>query len=332
MRVLVTGGAGFIGSHFAKRLAAAGDDVVVLDKLTYAGNPREPRGRRRRARRRRHLPTPTRSPRAAAGCDAIVNFAAETHVDRSILGADDFIHTNVFGTHVLLEWAREQRQRASSRSRPTRSTATSAAADAVARGRPLRPSSPYSAAKAGGDLQVLGDVRTYGVERASITRGVEHLRAEPVSGEAAAALRHERARRGAAAGLRRRRQMRDWLHVEDHCAAIELVLREGRPARSTTSAAARSTRTCEVTHILAAHRRGRVARPPRRGPRRPRPPLCRSTTRSSAQLGWAPRDRARGRARGDRRLVPRQPLVVGADQVGRVIASTTSGSTRLGSP
>src|SRR3954449_13251618 len=106
MRVLVTGGAGFIGSHFAKRLQAAGDEVVVLDKLTYSGNPANLEG------------TPAELvvgdicdadavAEAAAGCDAIVNFAAETHVDRSILGAAEFVETDVLGTYMLLSYVRD---------------------------------------------------------------------------------------------------------------------------------------------------------------------------------------------------------------------------------
>src|SRR3954453_16582307 len=105
MRILVSGGAGFIGSHFVKRLLAAGDEVVVLDKLTYSGN-------------RANLPDdvefhegdiaePADVAQAAAGCEAIVNFAAETHVDRSILSAQDFGRTEFRGTQVLLEHVRE---------------------------------------------------------------------------------------------------------------------------------------------------------------------------------------------------------------------------------
>ena len=105
MRVLVTGGAGFIGSHFARRLAATGSDVVVLDKLTYAGNPANLEGIEHEFF---HGDIADREAvaRAATGCDAIVNFAAETHVDRSILGPEEFVHTDVLGTMCLLEWAR----------------------------------------------------------------------------------------------------------------------------------------------------------------------------------------------------------------------------------
>src|SRR5262249_21856905 len=107
--------------------------------------------------------------KAAAGCEAIVNFAAESHVDRSILGPAEFITTDVFGTQVLLDWARRNDARYIQISTDEvygdlPSGTASKETD------PLRPSSPYSASKAGGDLQVLAYVRTYGVN-ASITRG-----------------------------------------------------------------------------------------------------------------------------------------------------------------
>ncbi len=105
MRVLVTGGCGFIGSHFVRRLVAGGDDVVVLDKLTYSGRKENLDG----VGCELHvgdIADPEAVARAAAGCEAIVNFAAETHVDRSILGATDFGRTEFFGTQVLLEEVR----------------------------------------------------------------------------------------------------------------------------------------------------------------------------------------------------------------------------------
>src|SRR5689334_3981161 len=89
MRILVTGGAGFIGSHFAKRLAAQGDDVVVLDKLTYSGNLANLENVEHEFHQG-DIADPAAVESAAKGCEAIVNFAAETHVDRSILGATDF--------------------------------------------------------------------------------------------------------------------------------------------------------------------------------------------------------------------------------------------------
>src|SRR3954452_9349799 len=100
MRICVTGGAGFIGSHFVKRVLAAGDEVVVLDKITYSGNRANLDGCDVRFVQGdiadRALVT-----ELAAEVDAIVNFAAETHVDRSILGAAEFIETDVLGSYVL---------------------------------------------------------------------------------------------------------------------------------------------------------------------------------------------------------------------------------------
>jgi dTDP-glucose 4,6-dehydratase len=222
--VLVTGGAGFIGSHFAKRRLARGDDVVVLDKLTYSGNPANLEGAEVTFVEG-DICDPEAVAEAGAGADAVVNFAAETHVDRSILGAAEFIETDVLGTYVLLAWARGAGARLVQ-------VSTDEVYGDVPMGRssreddPLRPSSPYSASKAGGDLQVLAAVRTFGVD-ACITRGANTygpnqypekmiplfvtnaLDAEPLPlyGDG--------------------RQRREWLHVEDHCAGIEVALEAG---------------------------------------------------------------------------------------------------------
>ena len=226
MRILVTGGAGFIGSHCAKRLAAAGDEVVVLDKLTYSGNRANLEGADVEFVQG-DIADRSSVTAAAEGCEAILNFAAETHVDRSILGAAEFIETDVLGTYVLLDHAREHGVRFVQVS-TDEVYGDVQAGDSSKEEDPLRPSSPYAASKAGGDLLVLAAVRTYGVI-ASITRGsntfgpnqypekiiplfiTNALDGEPlpVYGDG--------------------RQTRDWLHVEDHCAGIELVLRQGKP-------------------------------------------------------------------------------------------------------
>ena len=109
MRVLVTGGAGFIGSHFARRMARAGEEVVVLDKLTYAGrleSLRDLEGDPRFSFRRGAIEDPDAVASTLDGVEAIVNFAAETHVDRSIAEPDAFVRTHALGTYVLLEAAR----------------------------------------------------------------------------------------------------------------------------------------------------------------------------------------------------------------------------------
>jgi len=226
MRILVTGGCGFIGSHFVRRLVAGGDEVVVLDKLTYSGRRENLDG----VECELHvgdIADPEAVERAAAGCEAIVNFAAETHVDRSILEAGDFISTDVYGTHVLIERAREVGLRFLQVSTDevygdVPPGVSSTEAD------PLRPSSPYSASKAGGDLQVLAYVRTYGLN-ASITRGANTYGPYQYP-EKLVPLFVTNAVDGLPLpvygdGLQRR----EWLHVEDHCAAVELVLREGEP-------------------------------------------------------------------------------------------------------
>src|SRR5438034_8822604 len=160
MRVLVTGGAGFIGSHFVRRLAVQGDDVVVLDKLTYSGNPSNLEGAEH-VFHEGDIADPDAVARAARGCEAVVNFAAETHVDRSILGPAEFILTDVLGTQVLLDWAREN----GTRHVQVSTDEVYGDIDAGKSSReddPIRPSSPYSASKAGGDLPVLAYIRTYG--------------------------------------------------------------------------------------------------------------------------------------------------------------------------
>jgi dTDP-glucose 4,6-dehydratase len=227
MRVLVTGGAGFIGSQFVRRLAEGGDAVVVLDKLTYAGNRANLEGA---AHDFHHgdIADPEAVARAAEGVDAVVNFAAETHVDRSILGPAEFILTDILGTQVLLDYARSHQIRHLQVSTDEVYGDIPLDAEPCDESAAVRASSPYSASKAGGDLQVLAYVRTYEVD-ALITRGAntygprqypekvlplfitnafdgEHL---PVYGDG--------------------RQRREWLHVADHCAAIELALREGEP-------------------------------------------------------------------------------------------------------
>src|SRR6266516_3631546 len=216
VRVLVTGGAGFIASHFAERLLAAGDEVVVLDKLTYAGNES-------------NVPEAAEFHRGDIGVkddlgavgnfDAIVNFAAETHVDRSILGPHDFARTDVLGALVLAEVARERGVRL------VQVSTDEVYGDVTA---PVRPSSHYSASKAGGDLQVLAAVRTYSVD-ACITRGSNTYGPRQYP-EKLIPLFVTNALDGQPLPLSGDgRQVRAWLHVEDHGAGIELVLREGAP-------------------------------------------------------------------------------------------------------
>ncbi|HJX49011.1 MAG TPA: dTDP-glucose 4,6-dehydratase [Gaiellaceae bacterium] len=225
MRILVTGGAGFIGSHFVKRLLRSGHEVVVLDKLTYSGN-------------RANLPgevefhhgdiaKPDDVARAAAGCEAIVNFAAETHVDRSILSAEDFGRTEFRGTQVLLEQLRATGIRMVQVSTDEvygdlEGGGSSKETDA------LHPSSPYSAAKSAGDLLVPAYARTFGIN-ASITRGSNTYGPNQYPEKFIPLFATNALDDQPLPLYGDGKQIRDWLFVEDHCAGIEFVLHEGAP-------------------------------------------------------------------------------------------------------
>ncbi|HWC08623.1 MAG TPA: NAD-dependent epimerase/dehydratase family protein, partial [Solirubrobacterales bacterium] len=166
MKLLVTGAAGFIGSTYV-RLAGAEHEVVVLDKLTYAGRPENlPAGT---ALIEGAIEDPVVVREAMEGVDAVVNFAAESHVDRSIDDQDAFARTHVVGTGTLLDAARElgvSRYLQVS----TDEVYGSIESGSFTETSPLDPSSPYSATKAAGDLLVSAHVHTYGIE-ASIVRG-----------------------------------------------------------------------------------------------------------------------------------------------------------------
>ena len=170
MRLLVCGGAGFIGSTFVRvRVREHGDEVTVLDKLTYAGR-RENLHDVIDEIRFLHgaIEDPQAVAQAAGEVEAIVNFAAETHVDRSIAGPAAFLSTNIQGTHVLLEAARQNRLRYVQVS--TDEVYGSIDAGSFTESSPLQPSSPYSATKAGADLLVSSYFHTWGLA-ASICRG-----------------------------------------------------------------------------------------------------------------------------------------------------------------
>jgi dTDP-glucose 4,6-dehydratase len=235
MKLLVCGGAGFIGSTFVRlRIAEQGDEVTVLDKLTYAGreeNLREVAD----SDGFRFIRGAIEDPEAVAGAiaslgsnppDAIVNFAAETHVDRSIAEPDAFVKTHALGTHVLLEAAREHGLRYLQVS--TDEVYGSIEQGSFTEESPLRPSSPYSATKTGADLLVQSYFHTYGLP-AVICRGSNnygpyqypekliplmilnalHGDSLPVYGD----------------GM----QVRNWIHATDFARAIGHVLEHGVP-------------------------------------------------------------------------------------------------------
>jgi dTDP-glucose 4,6-dehydratase len=233
MRLLVCGGAGFIGSNFARqRLLEHGDEVVVLDKLTYAGreeNLADLAGRTGFEFVRAGIEDAAAVGAAIAGADAVVNFAAETHVDRSIAEPDAFITTHAVGTFVLLEAARAHGVRYVQVS--TDEVYGSIEEGSFTEASPLQPSSPYSATKAGADLLVASYHHTYGLE-ALICRGSNnygpyqypekliplmilnalHGDRLPVYGDG--------------------RQVRNWIFVEDFCRGIGHALDHGAPGEA----------------------------------------------------------------------------------------------------
>ncbi len=232
MKILVTGGAGFIGSNFIHFfLRRYPDDTVInLDALTYAGNLenlREWRDDKRYRFVKGDIGDMALVDPLVAECDAIVHFAAESHVDRSILGPEAFVRTNVFGTFTLLEAARKYGKRFHHVSTDEVFGSLGRDEPAFDETTPYDPRSPYSASKASSDHLVRAYFHTYGlpvtISNCSNNYGPYHFpekliplaitnllegKKVPVYGDG--------------------RQIRDWLFVPDHCQAIDLVLRQGR--------------------------------------------------------------------------------------------------------
>jgi dTDP-glucose 4,6-dehydratase len=226
VKVLVTGGAGFIGSHFVKRLRAAGEDVVVLDKLTYAGNQGVNLEGTDVQLIKDDIANRKAVDGAVSGCDAIVNFAAETHVDRSILGSEGWGRTEFFGTQVLLEVARARGIRLVQVSTDEVYGDIAPDAPPSTEEAPVRPSSPYSVAKAAGDLHVPAYVRTFGVD-ACITRGANTYGPNQYPEKLVPLFTTNALDNEPLPLYGDGHQRREWLHVHDHCAAVEFVLRQG---------------------------------------------------------------------------------------------------------
>ncbi|QTR01581.1 dTDP-glucose 4,6-dehydratase [Saccharothrix algeriensis] len=297
MRMLVTGGAGFIGSHYVRELvggaypAYADAEVVVLDKLTYAGNEA-------------NLAPVADDPRLTfvrgdicdralvaelmGRTDAVVHFAAESHVDRSISGAADFVLTNVLGTQTLLQAALEANV-AKFVHVSTDEVYGSIAEGSWTEEHALEPNSPYSASKASSDLLTRAFHRTHGlpvcITRCSNNYGpyqfpekviplfVTNLMAGgsvPLYGD----------------GL----NVRDWLHVDDHCRGIQLVLEGGRAGEVYNIGGGTELTNRELTErLLAATGRDWSAVEPvpdRKGHDRR---YSVDITKITAELGYAPR-------------------------------------------
>jgi dTDP-glucose 4,6-dehydratase len=251
MRLLVAGGAGFIGSAFVRRRLAerAEDSVVVLDKLTYAGRRENLSGAPddRLDVVEGDIADREGVAAALAGCDAVVNCAAESHVDRSISSPGDFVTTDVFGAYVLAEAARDARIRLVQVS--TDEVYGSLAEGSAAESAPLAPSSPYSASKAGGDLLVSAFHRTYGADavivRASNNYGPFQHPEKLIPLCILNALAGDPLPLYGDGG-----QMRNWLFVEDCCAAIETVLERGEAGTVYNAGGPDELPNLEVVHRI----------------------------------------------------------------------------------
>jgi len=236
MRALVTGGAGFIGSHYVRKVLGGAYDtmadaeVVVLDKLTYAGNESNLESVRDNPRLRfvrGDICDGEVVREVMAGVDLVVHFAAESHVDRSILGAADFVLTNVVGTQTLLQAAVDAGVGKFVH------VSTDEVYGSITEGswteeHLLEPNSPYSASKAGSDLMARSFFRTHGlpvcVTRCSNNYG-PHQFPEKVVPLFVTNLMDGKKVPLYGDGL----NVRDWLHVDDHCWGIQLVADSGRP-------------------------------------------------------------------------------------------------------
>lgn len=257
MRLLVTGGAGFIGSNFIRYILTRHPDweVINLDKLTYAGNLENLRDVAANFAGYRFVKGDIADPDAveeilATGIDAVLNFAAETHVDRSITDAAPFIRTNVEGTRVLLDAVRKHKvSRFIQISTDEVYGSLEPGDPPFTEESPLAPNSPYAASKAGADLLCRAYHRTYGlpviITRCSnnfgpyqfpeklipltITNALEN-KPIPVYGDG--------------------QNIRDWLYVEDHCRALELVLLSGQPGEVYNIGGGKEMRNIDLIRLL----------------------------------------------------------------------------------
>jgi dTDP-glucose 4,6-dehydratase len=259
VRILVTGGAGFIGSHYVRTLLTGGFpdrtdvEVTVLDALTYAGNlaslapvADHPRLRIQHG----DIRVAADLDAAVAGCDAVVNFAAESHVDRSLHAAADFVSTNVLGAQQVFEAAlRHGVGRVVQVS--TDEVYGSIEQGAWTEASPLEPNSPYAASKAGADLLARAYARTHGLDvsvtRGSNTYGPYHFPEKVIP------LFVTRLLDGEPVPLYGDgRHVRDWMHVDDHCRGIHTVLERGRAGEVYNLAGGCQLSNRELTERLLA--------------------------------------------------------------------------------
>ncbi|HOC46379.1 MAG: dTDP-glucose 4,6-dehydratase [Syntrophorhabdaceae bacterium] len=254
--VLVTGGCGFIGTNFIRRMLKRYDyNIVNLDRLTYAGNLENLKDCEKDERytfvRGDIASVKDLEKVFAAPIDIIVNFAAESHVDRSIMDPDSFIRTNINGTFNLLEMARKKNTRRFIQISTDEVYGSLGSTGAFREDTPLSPNSPYSASKTSADILAMAYCKTFGtpviITRCSNNYGPYQFpeklipliitnamadRELPVYGD----------------GL----NVRDWIHVEDHCAAIDLVVHKGETGNVYNIGASNERTNIEIVKLVLA--------------------------------------------------------------------------------
>jgi dTDP-glucose 4,6-dehydratase len=231
VRQLVTGGAGFIGSNYVRYvLEQTDDEIVVYDSLTYAGNLstlKDVDDDPRYTFVKGDICDPGALEDAMQGVDAVVHFAAESHVDRSIAGADDFVTTNCFGTNIVMDVARRFEVGRIVHI-GTDEVYGSVEVGSSKETDPLEPRSPYSASKAGSDLIALSYHHTHGLP-VTVTRCTNNFGPYQYPEKAIPLFTTNLLEGGKVPLYGDGLNERDWLYVDDHCAGVHLVLHEGSP-------------------------------------------------------------------------------------------------------
>jgi dTDP-glucose 4,6-dehydratase len=252
-RLLVTGGAGFIGSNFIRYILNRYKDyhIINLDKLTYCGNKSNLKDISRHKNYefiKGDITNASLVDRIVKGCDVIINFAAESHVDRSIHDPSDFVRTNVFGTYVLLEAAKKRKPKLFVHI-STDEVYGSIAKGSFTEGDPLKPNSPYSATKASADLIARSYFATYDlpviITRSSNNFGPYQYPEKIIPLFITNAL-EDKSLPLYADGM----NVRDWLFVEDNCEGIDTVIQRGRPGEIYNIGASSEKTNLELTHTI----------------------------------------------------------------------------------
>lgn len=258
MRLLITGGCGFIGSNFVRFVLDhyQPEFVTNVDALTYAGNPDNLAGVAEQYSDRYEFCRADIADREAVEeimarhkYFAVINFAAETHVDRSISSPGNFIHTNVVGTEVLLESARRNGVKRFVQISTDEVYGSLGPEGAFTEKSPIDPSSPYSASKAGADLLALAAYKTFGQEvvvtRCSNNYGPYQFPEKLIPLMITNALADKKLP-VYGDGL----NVRDWIHVEDHCRAVMAVLLDGTPGEVYNVGASAEMQNIQVVELI----------------------------------------------------------------------------------